>query len=319
MKYIFPLLLLIAFTACQPKTNSSDSTTPIVDSLSQTLEGIAIIDSALIHEGLNASNPNYTAEMKALIAIADKAEDAVQGGKLRLHLATYHSPGDPNKSIELLYEAGKLLKGKDDKLYGFAIQNTSQIYSEKLDDQASSLVFADSSINHWRNIHQPSTSNMLKFKALILGKLGRYAEAKKAGFESIKIATEEDLPRLLSVCYYDMAQVYDNEGKLDSAETYAKMSLDIQYNQERKNLFRINVVNVFLFELYVKYDIQDKANYQYQLCSNSIDEKNSHYYLVTRFYEASIKHFKEDKKQAKEYEERLEKYKKELQKKGIQH
>lgn len=293
----------------------------IIDSLSKHFEGDALVDAVMKNEIFRNDEVNYSKGLEDLIKITDETKNLEYGGKLRMSLALALADIDPKRAIELLKQAKELVRDLEKKkLYGFAMQNIGMTYEEKLHDYENTLLYIDSAIVYWQSINDVrAEANLLKYKGLIQGKLGAFEEAKKTVREGIRLCHLNDFRAIEAVSYFDLANVFNDEGIADSSIFFANKALDFWYGQDMKDLYRINGLNVFLLKVYQKYNMEDKIGPQFLMCENSIEEKNTHFMIVNDFYKVAIEY----KKSLKDgshvvYEEKLKAYASYLKEKGIQ-
>lgn len=175
---------------------------------------------------------------------------------------------NPNDSIlevrdELIRKANEsvLTSSEKEELVNIAffLQNKGFVLEENEGDYLNALTFIEEAIPVWIALRDTSMeANLYKFKGLLLGKLHRFEEAKKAIKKAISLYTKINQPFGIAVSKFDLAMVYDSENKIDSAFYNAHLALE--YWESEAETERIFLIHNYLTYLYLKSGNIFKAN-----------------------------------------------------------
>lgn len=174
------------------------------------------------------------------------------------------------------------------KKFGYNIQNKGMMSVDNYQDYRNALAPIDSAISFWVLTKDTAEeANLRKYKGMILGHLNRFEEGK---FEiNLAIKLFESLNRNygkygIAVSKYDMANLLDLEGNIDSAIIYQLEATEFWL--KTKNTSRIIINNSQLIHLYCRINDNAKA-LEIQQATESLLKVDLHWRDIIDFYYAS--------------------------------
>lgn len=176
--------------------------------------------------------------------------------------------------------------------YGYHLQNKGMLSVERYQDYTNALAPIDSAISFWiLTKDTASEANLRKFKGMVLGHLYRFKEGKFEINKAINLYKTIGVNSGIAVSKYDMSQLLDLEGNIDSALIYQLEATDFWINQ--KNTFRIIVNNNQLIYLYCEKGQYQKAE-QIQKSNELLLKPDLHWNPKINFYYVSYVLFKSE-------------------------
>ncbi|MEP7164480.1 MAG: tetratricopeptide repeat protein [Ferruginibacter sp.] len=138
---------------------------------------------------------------------------------------------------------------KDLKAIAFDLQNKGQISDESAHNYTSSLSLISKAIKIFTYLDDTlSIANNLKFRGYLLGRFGKFDEAKTEIKRAISLFRSKNKDWGIAVSNFDLSRVYDLEKKSDSAIYYCNLSLN--YWKSKKDTSRIfNNQNLLIYLL----------------------------------------------------------------------
>jgi tetratricopeptide (TPR) repeat protein len=235
--------------------------------------------------------------MKNLISILLVLSSFICNGQVNIY-------SHNNRINELIEKNNNSTISKAEKFelqkYGYNIQNRGMLSVEHHQDYQNALAPIDSAISFWIMTKDTANeANLRKFKGMILGHLNRFEEGKLEINKAISLYESINVNFGIAVSKYDMSQLLDMEGSIDSALIYQLEATNFWIN--RKDTFRIIVNNNQLIHLYCKKGLYQKAEL-IQKSNEFILKPDLHWNPKINFYYVSYILFKlegnEDKENA---------------------
>lgn len=150
------------------------------------------------------------------------------------------------------------IEKKELRSIGYQIQNKGFISVEKFQDYKNALTPIDSAISFWTLTKDiANEANLRKYKGMILGHLNRFEEGKYEINKAINLFESLNIDFGVAVSKYDMSQLLDLEGNIDSALIYQLEATD--FWTSKKDTFRIIANNNQLIHLYCRKGLYQKA------------------------------------------------------------
>jgi len=185
----------------------------------------------------------------------------------------------------------KTLSEKDKKTLiklVFEIQNRGFKLEENYSDALNSLVWIDNAIPVWIALKDTSMyANLLKFKGLLLGYIGKHYEAKLVIRQAISLYTLKNQEFGVAVSYFDLSKVYEQEAKIDSAFYFINLAL--KYWVTKNDTSRIIGQNIQLINLYLKTGDISNAKILQQYTEKNLRINKEYWYNQMNFYYLSYK------------------------------
>ena len=124
-----------------------------------------------------------------------------------------------NALISKVYNATNTPEEKKELIQiGFTIQNAGFVLEENMGDYQGALNYIDQALPVWTALRDYNLqANLLKYKGLLLGYLGNYAEAKSLINHAIRLYDREEETAGMAVSQLNLARVYDHQSKIASA------------------------------------------------------------------------------------------------------
>ena len=170
----------------------------------------------------------------------------------------------------------------------FELQNRGFKLEENYSDASNSLIYIDNAIPVWIALEDTSMyANLLKFKGLILGYIGKFDEAKLAIRQAISLYTLKKQEFGVAVSYFDLSKVYEQETKIDSSFYFTNLGL--KYWETKSDTSRIIGHNIQLINLYLKTGDITSAKKLQQYTENDLRIDNEYWYQQMNFYYLSYK------------------------------
>jgi tetratricopeptide (TPR) repeat protein len=153
---------------------------------------------------------------------------------------------------------------------------------------------------------------LLKYRGYLLGKLGRFTEAKTDIDLAIRFFSQQKYEMGVMVSEFDLSRVYESEQKPDSALKYAMLTLS--YWQRRKDTSRVLASANQTINLYIKIKRYDAASAMQRQTIPLLEKQDMHPQQIMDFYFLSIQLFKKtnDTVQEKRYQEIFDQKEKQL-------
>jgi len=131
----------------------------------------------------------------------------------------------------------------------YLIQNRGFGLQERLRDYKDALVYTDRALAIWTELKDTANeANLLKYRGLLLGNLGDFAQAKKEISKAIELFGKKKMDFGIAVSEFDLSRVFALENKPDSALYYANDSKE--FWKIKENSDRIFTINNRLMNLY---------------------------------------------------------------------
>ncbi len=162
-------------------------------------------------------------------SIADLSKDQKKIPIPNERLGGIYFNTNPQKSIQHFQKAADAYVAiNDKKKAGFCNQNIAFIYDEKLNEYPKALSHSNIALNIWQDLSDTlNEANILKYIGLLEGKLKSFDAAKNHIATAIEKFQQKKNDRGIAVCYFDLGQVYFEEGKLDSSIVQYNKALNI--------------------------------------------------------------------------------------------
>lgn len=207
---------------------------------------------------------------------------------------------NPDSTINLLKKSSLLfLKEGRYKDAATCLQNIAFTYEEKQKKYHEAIGYSLTSIYYWNMLKDSiGAGNIYKYLGLLYGKIGKVNLAVANVNKAIDYFTPTHFERGIAVCNYDMALIYFESNKIDSAIYYIQLSKEKwkEFN-DSKRIFGINnkLINFYFKKKNLKYAQQILLENQASI------EKNADFYWKDKldFYE-NAKQFYTLKKNDKE-------------------
>jgi len=147
---------------------------------------------------------------------------------------------------------------KELKKLTYGIQNKGLMLDHIRSDYSNSLVKTDEALLIWIAMADTlNEANNRKFKGYLLGRLGRFPEAKREIDVAIKLFQIKNKKWGVAVSHFNLSRVYEYEHKLDSALYFADLA--VNYWKTTTDTFRILGNSNQLFNLYYQSEQYVKA------------------------------------------------------------
>ena len=183
----------------------------------------------------------------SLLVTADSfaaAQNDIAGlAAVNLELGQCYYKTNADKAIIYFIKANDLYsKVKNKKKAAFCLQNIAFTYDERKHDFSNAAIYARGAVQGYREIRDTmQQANMQKYLCYLLGRTHHFAEAKENAADAITLFTAMKFTRGVAVSYRDLAIVYVEEHKSDSAISLLLAAKNIwkEYNDTFR-LFDIN-------------------------------------------------------------------------------
>ena len=183
---------------------------------------------------------------------------------------------------------------KNLNLLAFDFQNRGQRLGESQKDFVAAYKLIDTAILIFSALNDTySIANNLKFHGFLLGKLGRFAEAKAEITRAIYLFNAIDKSNGVAVSQFDLSRIFEFENKMDSAIHYTLVPLN--YWQTKNDSFRIFILQTALVNLYTRTNELDKASLIQKQIEFNANNPNLHWQNLIDFYFVSRQLFKAQK------------------------
>jgi tetratricopeptide (TPR) repeat protein len=203
----------------------------------------------------------------------------------------YYSKGEAEAAITNFMKAYELYQlSLNSKDMAICLHSIAFAYDELLHNDQQALQYVEKSIVvHQNNNDTLEMANMYKYMGMLKARLGKYAPAKEDIRAAVNYFSLKNYEPGIAVSMYDMALVYINEKKADSALFYLEKAK--MYWVERKNPGRIFGINNTFIEL--AHSINDTGkgstliNENRQILTSGniyFRDKLKFYYLAAKFY-----------------------------------
>ena len=133
-------------------------------------------------------------------------------------------------------------------------------------------------------------ANLLKYRGYLLGRLGRFAEAKADIDSAIYLFRKKEYEMGVMVSEFDLSKMYESQFKLDSALKYA--TLTFSYWKVKRDTSRIIVSVNQLINLYLKMKQFEAALDIQRESTQLLEKRDLHPLQLMDFYFLSIQLFK---------------------------
>ncbi len=203
----------------------------------------------------------------------------------------YYSKGEAEAAITNFMKAYELYqRGLNSKDMAICLHSIAFAYDELLHNDQQALQYVEKSIVVHRNDNDTlEMANMYKYMGMLKARMGNYATAKEDIRAAVSYFSLKNYEPGIAVSMYDMALVYINEKKADSALFYLEKAK--MYWVERKNPGRIFGINNTFIEL--THSINDTGkgstliNENRQILTSGniyFRDKLKFYYLAAKYY-----------------------------------
>ncbi|HKR04321.1 MAG TPA: hypothetical protein VJY62_06745 [Bacteroidia bacterium] len=253
-------------------------------------------------------------------SIAVKIKNEPKHASALTKLAQFYYDKYPDKSIEYNNAAADLFsKLGDTRWAGFSTQNIAFAYYEKKDNPSKAEEYMKKALVYWEQMNDTlGEANNIKYLGMLQGKLHKFDEAKGSIWKAINKFESRNYKFGTAVSYFDLASVYEDENKKDSAIYYLKKAKE--FWETVSDTFRLFGINNFCFRLYLA-DKKLREAYNSYTANNTMIKCEAVYWLdKLNFYNYSQNYFskKGEKKREENYRILYTALKDSLTKSGIQ-
>lgn len=190
---------------------------------------------------------------------------------------------NPRAAIPIFKEvAEKSLEFGKLKKVGTTYLNLSNIYDENVKNRDSALIFADMSLDIWRQTKDSmQEANLLKYRGFLKGAAGKTKDGIKDVEAAIALYEQLGFEQGWAVSIFNLAQIYFEEGdKEKSAELLDKAN---QFWRDRGESIRVYTNNLFGIELYKAIGNDEKRKAAIAECEQIEKTIQVNNYLKKRF------------------------------------
>ena len=196
------------------------------------------------------------------------------------------------KRMEALLSKIRLKQATDDdkkelQKMAVIIQNKGQDQDENQRQYKKSLATIDKAIVLFDALDDTlNVANNRKFKGYLLGRAGKFTEAKNEIEAAIDLYRIKNMNAGVAVSQFDLARIFEFENKTDSAIYYADISLS--YWKSKEVDLRVLIINNMLVSLLLKSNQPEKAK-AIQAASELLAKKpQMHWQAIIDFYFTSM-------------------------------
>jgi tetratricopeptide (TPR) repeat protein len=180
---------------------------------------------------------------------------------------------------------------KDLTAIAFDLQNRGQSLDEREHDYKNSLELINKAIVVFEYLNDTlDIANNKKFKGYLLGRFGKFDEAKREIKQAIELFRSKSRESGVAVNEFDLSRVYDFENKLDSAIYYCSSGLT--YWKYQHNISRIVINQTMLIHLLVKDKQLMKAKSIQEECEQLTTTTKLYWQNMIDFYWVSAQLYK---------------------------
>ncbi len=167
---------------------------------------------------------------------------------------------NPEAGAEQLKKLAQQYRSQNDwQKAGTTYLNLATVYTDRLQQQDSALVMADRSIEICRYMKDTTQeANVLKYKGLLLGRVGRLKEAETAIAEAIALFEAVDFKNGVVISHFNLARVYFLNERYEASSELLQNCTNYWRAKGKKD--RIFTDNLFGIELYCRMGEFDKAS-----------------------------------------------------------
>jgi tetratricopeptide (TPR) repeat protein len=204
---------------------------------------------------------------------------------------------------------------KEVKSLTYLIQNKSFVLTEGEHNYVAALDQSEKSLSIWIQINDTlNEANIRKYRGMLLGRLKRFDEAKAEIHQAERLFGSKNYFAGIAITQFDMAQMYVDEMRLDSAAYCAQLAL--AFWETKQDTFRILGNQTLLMRIYSKEKAYDKGVKTQEDARQLLQKKNLPWIVFLDFYFISAQLFEGKKEVAltKEYKQLYEEKIQSLQK-----
>ena len=196
------------------------------------------------------------------------------------------------KKADALLEKVRLKQATEDEKnelqrIAVLIQNKAQNQDPNQRDYKKSLASIDKAIVLFDALNDTlDVANNKKFKGFLLGRLGKFRDAKNETTAAIQLYQIKKMNAEVAVSQFDLARMFEFEGKPDSAIYYAGFAHTF-WKQKDVDL-RVLIINNMLVSLYLKSQEPEQAKTVQQESALLLSKPDMHWQAVIDFYYTSM-------------------------------
>ncbi len=279
MKYrlsVVLLLLLSSLAFAQQPTNEV-----------QTL-----LDSAKTHQ----KDDSYVSYLEKAVVIATEKSDIYGNALVHQRLGSYYYTRNPLKSVEYQRVAfDYFIQANAMPMAAICLHNIGFTYEEQLHDISAAIKYIDQAIQLHEQLHDTmELANMYKYLGMLKSKMHNYTEAKQLINKAVLFFEYKNYEPGIAVSWFDLALVYAEQKKADSAIFYALKAKAYWYTNN--GTARIVGINNELVKWYLI--LSDENEVHNLLLENETmvndsavywKEKLGYYFIAYKYY-SQVKH-----------------------------
>ena len=193
----------------------------------------------------------YLTDLLKSDSLSNQNTDNLEKCEIKNKLGIYYYSTNYEKSISYFKSAADCYKTNNNRLEANCYLNIAAIYDEQLGQNKPAIAALYQSLEAAeRNKDTMHQATVLKYIGALKGREKDFVGGKIAVERAIKMYEYKEFEQGIAVCYYDLAEVYFSENKLDSCifslQTAKKMQTSFN------NLDRVFGINNFLIKTYLK-------------------------------------------------------------------
>ena len=203
------------------------------------------------------------------------------------HAQNYAVINDEEKAAQLMAKirSGHAAAADSNELrqIAYSIQNRGQRIDEEQRQYKRSLASIDTALRLFAALQDTlDIANNRKYKGYLLGKLGKFKEAKTEILAAVDLYGSKGNKAGRAVCQFDLARVFESQDKTDSAIYYANISRD--YWKLQGNDLRVLITNNMLVNILLGTNQPEKAALIYQESMALAPKPAIHWQALLDFY-----------------------------------
>ena len=279
-----------------------------------SLSAIAQVNEAQLKTYLAAADKaetedDYVSAMTSADSFARKANDVAAQAKINQSMGSHYFNIDADESIKYSQKAFRLFTTAGNKKdAALCLQNLAFVYVEKKKDYPEAMKYLKRTVNARMELQDTlSAANMLKYQAMVYGKMHDYKAGKASAAKAIHFFTIKNFTEGVAVSYLDLALVFEEERQYDSAIAYVLKAKEIWTAETRKAKYqnRIYGNNAALIRMYDKADNSTEAEAMIHE-NEAIDASKLYDVELMSFYKEARDFYarNKDKENAKIYREK---------------
>ncbi|MEO6315693.1 MAG: hypothetical protein ABIU63_04185 [Chitinophagaceae bacterium] len=173
------------------------------------------------------------------------------------------------------------------KKIAFLIQNMGQDQDENQRQYKKSLATIDKAIVLFDALKDTlNVANNRKFKGYLLGRFGKFPEAKQEIKAAIDLYSIKDMKAGVAVSEFDLARIFEFQNKLDSAIYFAYKARAFWQSQDVA--MRVMLINNMLVSLLLKSEQPEEAGAVQAASALLLNKPDMHWQTIIDFYFTSM-------------------------------